>query len=153
MNHLDPKENYGAEAWRQPSIEDGDTIIYNECGRVLDNICMRSYWLLIVKAQYGGYQLIVKHGGGQERFRVDHSDMIIRALQSLDSDSLYIIMFDLLKAHTNGLRTGREETEGLFKQAFVNGDLKKRKFPKQGITKVWIEKSYQPSSGIKQGDL
>ena len=144
INHLDPKQNYGAEEWRKPSVEDGETIIYSECGRVLDNVCMRSHWVLIVKGKYGGYYLIVKHGGGQERFRVDYSDRIIRALQSLDSDSRYIIMYDLLNAYTNGSRKGREETEGLFKKAFVDGDLKKRKFPKQGITKVWIEKKYHP---------
>ena len=59
-------ENWGAETWRQPSIKEGDTVLFSEHGRIIGNVDRRSHWFKLVKAQYGPMALLVKHGGGEE---------------------------------------------------------------------------------------
>ncbi len=133
------QKNWGAEPWRQPKIEEGDALIFSEHGRVLDNTCYRSHWFCVVKAQHGGYFLLVKHGGGEERFQIGWSNRIASALVPLDSDSRYLLLYTLYHAHSTAKREARENTSATYNKAFVDGRLKKRKFPARGITKVWIE--------------
>lgn len=139
MNHLDPKENYGADPWRTPKLEADDTVIYSECGRVIDNICYRSHWLMIVKGKYGPYYLVVKHGGGQERIAIDYTEKAVKALANLESEQRYLLMYTMLSMSTEAYRRGIKDGEEKYRKAFVDGKLKKRKLPKQNAVKTWIE--------------
>ena len=93
-------ENYGSEPWREPKPEEGDTVIFSEFGRVLDKTDCRSHWFMMVKVRIGGYNLLVKHGGGQERIelgylhsyhRTGETSRIIRAMEDMDTDARYLM--------------------------------------------------------------
>lgn len=43
------ERNWGAEEWRQPTIQDDDTVIFSECGRITHNTDFRSHWFKVVK--------------------------------------------------------------------------------------------------------
>lgn len=129
--------NYGAEIWRKPSIEHGEVIVFSEYGRVLNNIDYRSHWFLLVQELYGGHALIVKHGGGQERWSDFMLGKSIHALTTLSSDDRYLMLYTLYDAHKLGFKQGQGKASQEYKEAFVEGRLKKRKQQSGGI-KVWI---------------
>lgn len=138
-NHTDPNVNYGAQAWRQPDIAEGDTVLYSECGRIMDHTDYRSHWYMLVKPRIGFYTLLVKHGGGQERITLTYSDHIARALGQLDSDARYFMLHTLHDSYRVGESVGYENGITEYRRAFVDGRLKKRKERNSNRYKVFIE--------------
>lgn len=123
---------WGGETFRQPSIEPGDTVLFSEPGRVLPSgqykVCYRSHWFKIVKAQYGGYFLLVRHGGGQERIKLKYSwDMLAGTFESLDSDSRYLLMWQFMDLSHDAAHEARAATAAHYREAFAEGRLTKRK--------------------------
>ena len=136
---METEKNWGAEPFRAPDLSEGDTLIYSECGRVLDNTCYRSHYFRLVRGQYGGYYLLVKHGGGQERTKIAYSNRIIPSLENLDSDARYFIFHTMHRIELEARTLAVENTASKYRAAFVNGKLKKRKLRGQPSVKVWIE--------------
>jgi hypothetical protein len=133
-------DNWGSEAWRQPEPLPTDVVLYSECGRSLNNIDFRSHSFKLVKAQFGGYFALVRHGGGDERLSLGYSHMgIERMFSQLDSDSRYLLLHQFFDIAHNANRAATDNTAGEYRKAFVDGRLKKRKLPAQGIWKIWIE--------------
>lgn len=141
------EKNWGAEEWRAPQLEEGDTLLFSECGRVVkahtyghdrDGIDYRSHYFRIVK-RHGACYLLVKHGGGQEGFRLDY-----RAAQffaPLDSTERYLLMHTFYNTHAHARRSATRETAETYQRAFAEGRLKKRKVRGTETVKVWIENS------------
>jgi len=120
---------YEKEAWRQPTVLETDTLIFSEHGRITNKVDFRSHWLTLVKAQYGGYFLLVKHGGGEERISLgyDHVCNALEALGQLTEDQRYLILYCLYDAHKDAKREAQQETRSYFQLAFLEGRLKRRK--------------------------
>src|SRR5687767_12519341 len=94
------EKNWGAEKWRAPELQDGDELLYSECGRVVpahtyghdrNGIDYRSHYFRIVK--HGGSAfLLVKHGGGEERLRLDYNARrAAQFFERLDSTERYLL--------------------------------------------------------------
>lgn len=137
-------ENYGAEAWRQPDPAEGDTVLVSEHGRILPalinpgpgrGVDCRSHSFKLVRGQYGGFYLLVRHGGGDERFKVDYSNRLAAVFEALDSDARYYLLHTLLKVHHTAERAAQQQTATKYAQAFAEGRLRKRR--KQG--RAWVE--------------
>jgi hypothetical protein len=149
MNNTAEGRNWGAEDWRAPKLEDDDTLLYSECGRVVkahtyghDNngIDYRSHYFSIVKKRFGGCWLLVHHGGGQEQFQLDHSVGRVRLFfESLDSTQRYLLMHAFYNVHSCAREVAASETAATYRKAFVDGRLKKRKNRGRDTVKVWIE--------------
>lgn len=146
MNNQDPKENYGAEAWRAPEIQKGDKIVFSECGRLLpsvggragDMICYRSHYFRVVRGQYGGFRLLVKHGGGQEEIPLGGEYRgLIPVLATLDSDSRYIALYALYDVNKEATYKAERATKEEYMTAFLEGRMKSRKCKRE--TRFWIE--------------
>lgn len=122
-------DNWGAEKWREPKIADDETVIFSEHGRVLNKTCFRSHWHTLVKAEFGGYWLLTKHGGGEERFSLGYSfqSTWIHAAESMDSDQRYLLLHALYNAYSTGGQEAREATANKYAMAFLEGRLKRRK--------------------------
>lgn len=144
------ERNWGAEPNRAPDLNDGDILLYDECGRVVEahtygndnnGIDYRSHYFRVVKGSHGyGCWLLVKHGGGQERFQLDYNPTRCKQIfERLDSTERYLLMHMLFTVHRQAQVTARNDTKNLYTSAFVAGRLKKRKLPARGIVKVWIE--------------
>ena len=120
---------YEKEQWRQPTVLESDTIIFSEHGRIANNVDFRSHWLLLVKAQYGGYFLLVKHGGGEERIALGYNHVCnaLDALGQLTEDQRYLILYCLYATHKNAKCDTLRDTTSYFHLAFLEGRLKRRK--------------------------
>jgi len=133
------EKNWGAEEWRQPKEHDGDTVLYSECGRVLDRVDYRSHWFKLVNGQYGGYALLVKHGGGEERVQLGYNKRIAAPFFNMDSDARYLLLYQFLSIYHDAKRAAEDATAKLYRTAFAEDRLKKRKQRGQDAVKVWIE--------------
>lgn len=136
------EDNYSRKEaeWRAPRVLAGDTILFDECGRVLDNTCYRSHYFRLIKREYGGYAVLVKHGGGQEDVNLHHGGKrFVAALSSLDSDARYYMLYMIYRTHCEGRDQGARHQSERYTQAFIDGRLRKRKLPGRDYHKVWIE--------------
>ena len=139
---------YETEPNRAPTLQEEDTLLFCEHGRIIEantyghdrnGIDYRSHWFRIVKHWSRAF-LLVKHGGGEERFELDYN--AARAAQffePLNSNQRYLLMHMLYQIHSKARRAGNDETAQKYKQAFVDGRLKKRKMPRSNSVKIWIE--------------
>lgn len=150
MDNETEERNYGAEPWRAPTLKEDDALLFSECGRVVKahtyghddcGIDYRSHYFRIVRARYGGCFLLVKHGGGEERFQLDYSKARIgQFFEPLDSTQRYLLMHLFYNVHSQAKQATREKTAHEYKTAFANGKLKKRKQRGSSTIKVWIER-------------
>lgn len=136
------EKNWGDDPMRAPPLNDGDSLIYDECGRVIDNVCHRSHYFRLVLDKSGWAYLLVRHGGGDERIQLKSSHYaprVVRALLNAESDDRYIMLRTIHDLHRDTKNRSRDAAIAECKQAFVDGRLKKRKLPRQQAVKVWIE--------------
>lgn len=138
------ERRYELEPWRQPTIQAEDTLIFSEPGRILPdggnhNIDYRSHWFCVTKRQYAGFNLLVKHGGGEERISLtSYNTNLIETLRGLDSDSRYRMLHTFFDLYHAGQAHGTDETAKRYRTAFANGTLKKRKVRGGSGVKIWF---------------
>lgn len=147
--HVTAPENYAwrEREWRRPPVNDGETILIEEPGRVLpprgetgQGTCCRSHYFLVVKQQYGGALLRVRHGAGVEEWRLGWDyERVVKGLQALDSDTRFRFLWTLMDARHEAEREAAERTASKYREAFVEGRLKKRKKRGTNEVRVWIE--------------
>jgi hypothetical protein len=141
------KRNWGDDPRRAPTLQDGDTMLYSECGRVIknsyghkDGIDYRSHYFTLVKREFGGVDLLVKHGGGEERFQLDYSKArATQFFEPLDSTQRYLLMHLFYNVNSKAKQRATEETANRYRTAFAKGALKKRKVRGSDNVKVWID--------------
>lgn len=138
--------SYRERHLRAPSVEAGEEIIFDEPGRVLsrrdpdrpsDGVCCRSHYFRVTKPEYGAYQLRVKHGGGEESWRLDYDRRTVEALAMIDSDSRFRLLWVIMRANQEGEKRGGDFVESTWRRAAAEKRIKTRKV-KAGV-KVWIE--------------
>lgn len=127
-----------------PRDHEDQTLVFDEPGRVLNNVCYRAYYFRVIKPEFGPYMLLVKHGGGTESWRMEYTKQVIDALASLDSDSRYLILHAIMRAHQESARIASEKTAAIWRRAAAEKRLKTRKV--KGGVKVWIEEKACVSS-------
>lgn len=138
--------------WRKPKLVEGDIEIFSEPGRVIrynehTAVDYASHWFVLTKAQFGGYSLYVKHGGGEERLNLRHKMReILPGLHAMTSDQRFLLFWTLKDIDHEAAREARESEAAKYRAAFVDGRLKKRKLPARGVVKVWIEPAEVKSS-------
>ena len=117
-NAHDPKQNYGAETWRAPTIKDGETVLLDEPGRVLPSntagyeTTYQSFYLRLVRVRFGGVALLIKHGAGEERIYLGtRGEAVAAALRVLDSYARYSVLFTIYDAAKDARQRASDETE------------------------------------------
>lgn len=118
-----------------PALTDNDVLLFDEPGRCggMDSHC--HHYRLV---RHIGYDLLVRHGGGDERFRISLPRNFFDALEAMDSNTRYWILNAIFHAYHDGTMAGLTEGAGRYRAAFAEGRLKKRKLPGQSGVKVWI---------------
>lgn len=144
------ERNYGADPWREPKTDEDDTVIFSEHGRVLDKTDYRSHWFMLVKVQIGGYNLLVHHGGGQERILLGYMcffnkgyPRIIDAMKVMDTDDRYLLLHSFYDIAKDARRAERAKVTNELTSAFVDGRLKKRNIRGQSAYKVTVERKIE----------
>lgn len=144
------ERNWGAEPWRAPDLAEGDAIMYSECGRIIEagthghgrnGIDYRSHYFRVVSGTNGhGCFLLVKHGAGQERIKLDYNaQRAAQFFEPLGSNERYLLMHMLFSVSREARTVAQAETATTYRKAFIDGRLKKRKARGQSTIKVWIE--------------
>ncbi len=149
--HEKPMRNDEMKGWfGPPTIEAGDEILFNECGRCKPqvngsgSVDYHSHHFMIVKNDHAhayAYALIVRHGGGQERISLGYSHTRIAELIGLlpDSDARYLMIYALYTAHKDAAREAKEAERSRWEQAAAAKRIKTRKERGRDTVKVWIE--------------
>jgi hypothetical protein len=140
-----PNDAPGVRGVNPPELLDNEELLHDEPGRCggLDSHC---HHYRIVKHFYSHY-LVVRHGGGDERFRLCTTPLFLESLNALDSNSRYWMLNALFCAGSDGERKGRETANARWKNAAAEKRIKTRKLPSQGIVKVWIEPKVEQKGG------
>lgn len=145
------EQNFRTDPLFAPELLEGDVIMYDEPGRIIyrpkelaryegEATDYRSHWYRLIKPRFGPWTLLVKHGGGTERVELGYDYNNFPAIfDPLTSDARYLLMNQLMLTHRAGQDNERAAVANRYKAAFVEGRLKKRKYPKQSTYKVWIE--------------
>lgn len=132
---------------RAPALSDGDNLLFDEPGRCrpmvngTGSVDYHSHWFRLVEAKYGGYFLLVRHGGGDERFALGFRHTRIAELIRLlpDSDARYLMLHELYAVHSEAQREARIMERSRWHLAAAEGRVRTRKVRGQEQVKVWIE--------------
>lgn len=125
-----------------PALRERDELLMDEPGRC-GGLDSHSHHYRLVSAC--GLQLLVRHGGGDERVYIslpngrNGSGGALDALLALDSDARYWFLNALYHAHADGRQDGAERASRAHREAFADGRLRKRKMRGCDSVKVWIE--------------
>jgi len=120
-----------------PALGDGETLIFDEPGRC-GGVDSHAYHFRVVKASYGGVNLLVRHGGGEERIRLSNPRPVIESLESLDSNGRYWILHALYHAQADARRAGHEHEAAYWRRAAAEKRIKVRKVRGQSAVKVSV---------------
>lgn len=120
-----------------PELKETDTLLYDEPGRCGGLDC-HSHHFRVVKGS-NGPELLVKHGGGEQRFRLFKT--VLEPLSKLDSNGRFWLLHEIFWIQSESAREAREQEQQRWKRAAAEKRIKTRKLPAQGFVKVWIENS------------
>ena len=122
-----------------PELRDGDELLYDEPGRCGGLDC-HSHHFRLVKSGYGGHDVLVRHGGGDERVSVfNMGKQLISSFAALDSNGRYWMMHALYSTHSHVKQRTADEVRRHWQQAAAEKRIKTRKARGHGTVKVWIE--------------
>lgn len=124
---------------RQPSppdLRDGDELLYDEPGRCGGTDCHSHHFRLV--QGYGSYDVLVRHGGGDERFSLGVVGRhLVPSLSALDTNGRYWLMHTLYSTRTDTRREVGDAVAQGWRLAAAEKRIKTRKM--RGAVKVWIE--------------
>jgi hypothetical protein len=124
-----------------PDLREGDKLIYDEPGRC-GGLDSHAYHLRVVKAEYGGHVLLVRHGGGDEAINLGVVRTAIDALAILDSNARYWLLLQLFHVQSAAKRDTAAAVGGAWRKAAAEKRIKTRR--SRGGVKVWIAEEAAP---------
>lgn len=133
-----------------PDLAAGDDLLHDLPGRCGGGDS-HSYHLRIVKAQYGGFALLVRHGAGDERLALGRDNNLIAPLAAMDDSGRYwflMRLYHVMEDHAKELAT---ETDFRWRKAAAEKRIKVRKMPGRDFARVWIEASITKKPTIHAG--
>lgn len=127
-----------------PELGEGDALLYDEPGRCggLDSHC---HHFRIVMEQGGGFALLVRHGGGDERISLMTLPGV-KLLAPMSSDGRYWVLQMLYHTQYYQSRTAQEQEARRWHKAAAEGRIKTRKQRGLDAVKVWIEPAKQEAA-------
>lgn len=120
-----------------PALRDGDELLYDlpgRCGRGTDS---HSFHFRVVKSGGYGMDLLVRHGRGDERFRL--SCPAGESFASMSEEDRYWVCQAMYHAIENAREKSHRDTTARWQQAAAEKRIRTRKMPKRDAVKVWIE--------------
>lgn len=133
---------YGASNYQPnpPALADSDVLLFDEPGRC-GGLDSHSHHYRVVKHGCGSVSLLVRHGGGDERFRLFPHRDLPKFLEAMDSNTRYWMLAAIGSAHRDGASEAKSQANATWRRAAAEKRIKTRKQPKSGAVKVWIEDS------------
>src|ERR1700688_2855265 len=102
-----------------PTVEETDVLLFDEPGRCggLDSHC---HHYRVVK-WYSSVYLLVRHGGGDESFRLCTTKSLLDSLAALDSMARYWLLNAIYHAYSEGKNAGTEKANNYWHTAAAEG--------------------------------
>ncbi len=131
-------KHFGTRPIDQPSVNATDSVLYDEPGRCggLDAHC---HHFTVVSQQFGGFALLVRHGGGDERISLGHRHTLINLLGTLDTAGRYWLIHNLFTVVKDAGLFARNDEAHAWRTAAAEGRIRTRKQRRINQIKVWIE--------------
>jgi hypothetical protein len=133
-----PNGPAGVHPINAPLVKDDETILYDEPGRC-GGTDSHSHHYRIIKPRFGPSTLLVRHGGGDERYSLGYGDTMVKSLESMDSTARYWMLDALYHVVREAMTEARDKEAAKWRTAAANGRLKTRKQRGRDSVKVWIE--------------
>lgn len=120
-----------------PQLDEGDTLLYDEPGRCggLDSHC--HHYRLV--QHYGWTFLLVRHGGGDERFRLSCTKALLDGFAAMTSTVRYWTFNSIFHARSDARCQARENESVRWRKAAAAKRIRTRKVRGSNAIKVWIE--------------
>jgi hypothetical protein len=120
-----------------PDLAETDELLYDEPGRCGGLDC-HSHHFRIVKVQYGGHALLVRHGGGDERIGLGViSKLFLPSMAGMDTNARYWLMHMIYSTHSEAESASAQRIAAIWRKAAAEKRIKTRKV-RTGV-KVWFE--------------
>lgn len=123
-----------------PDVKDSEIIHFDEPGRC-GGIDSHAYHFRVVLTSLGGHwaDLLVRHGGGDERVRISNARAVIQALEAMDSNGRYWLLHAIYHASSDARRSARDLEAQSWRQAAAEKRIKVRKVRGQNTVRVTVE--------------
>lgn len=121
-----------------PDLLDGDTLLFDEPGRC-GGLDAHAYHFRVVRDKPGVFALLVRHGGGSERFSLGSTTMAIDALKTLTSTGRFWLLMRLYHVQSDAVHDAVAACNLAWRKAAAEGRIKARKVRNSERVKVWIE--------------
>jgi hypothetical protein len=133
----DPNHPPGVHPLNAPELQEHDILLHDEPGRC-GGLDSHAYHYRLVR-QFSSTYLLVRHGGGDERFRLSCTDSLLVGLAVMDSTLRYWTFNAIYHARAEARRTARDNEATLWKTAAAEKRIRTRKTRGANTVKVWIE--------------
>lgn len=134
-------KSYMTASVNPPDLQDGDELICDEPGRC-GGIDAHSHHFRLVK-RYHTYAILVRHGGGDERFALNPYGDTMRLFDTLDSNGRYWLLHSFYSTRNAAVRQTEDTVALRWRTAAAEKRIKTRKVRGRGAVKVWIEPTVQ----------
>lgn len=131
-------KSFGTRPIAPPALAEGDELSYDEPGRC-GGVDSHSHHFRVVKAQFGGWFLLVRHGGGDERISLGFRSFVPGIMRDMDSNARYWLLQNIYNIQADAVRVANDKKESAWRQAAAEKRIKTRKQPNRGMVKVWID--------------
>lgn len=120
-----------------PDLSAGDILLHDEPGRCggIDSHC--HHYRLVHKS--GSTYLLVRHGAGDERFRLSCTQALLDGLVAMDSSLRYWAFNAIYHARSDAEREARNNEALRWRKAAAEKRIRTRKTRGENTVKVWIE--------------
>jgi len=131
-----PNDDPGVRQPYAPELCDGDELTYDEPGRC-GGLDSHSHHYSVV-ARTGSFELLVRHGGGEDRTSLGPKKVLATAFSILDSTARYWMLNAIYHSYRDGKRRGTEESNSRWRLAAAEKRIKVRKVRGSATMKVSI---------------
>lgn len=129
-------KHIGVHGVNPPDLDADDELLTDDPGRC-GQLDSHAYHFRIVKCG-GSFDLLVRHGGGDERFYIG-TRPAVASLLAMDSNDRYWLLQLIYQTQERSARAAREQERKVWMKAAAEKRVKTRKNSRQGTVKVWIE--------------
>jgi hypothetical protein len=132
----DPNSPPGIHSVNAPELDANDTLLYDEPGRC-GGLDSHAYHYRLVRHSSSTF-LLVRHGGGDERFRFSCTEALLAGFAAMDTSVRYWTFNAIYHACSDARQRAQENEAIRWRKAAAEKRIRTRKTRGEDTVKVWI---------------